>query len=564
MATEHDGLLTKQTSNPTYHTIPSNQNNNELISVREHIANEDVDHQYTEEIDKKLGNISLSLLTFCLCVGSFLASLDTSIVATIFNFIGTEFESSNLSVWVITSYLLSSSALQPMYAKLSDIFGRKTILVYILSFFLVGSFACGAANSLIVLGIARGISGLGGGGLFALSSILIHDLVPMKKRGQYQSYINMSQTLGTTIGAPLGGLITDFFGWRHCFYLNIPPCLFILYIYVYRLKDYNLTKENEHYGKNLKAKLKVIDYWGALLLFIANVSFVIAASSGGNTRPWSDPLIITLLILSPTFFILFGMYEMKWAEHPLVSRKLIKNRNCVAVCLNNFFLCNSTMTLIYVIPQYFIGVLGYAPSYAGLWVGPRACMVAIGCLMAGRYLAWKGKYYRYVIILMVLNVLSNILTYFWQSKSTPLWFYVTTMNIEGYTFGAVFVVTMVALVADIEQKDNAAATSMIFLCRSSGWLLGGAISAGILQAKLKENLIENIKGPEANDIIEFVRTSITKVRTLSPEIQVIVIKALEDAIHSTIIYAIIASILCFSVTLMMKNCDLRTKSFSSK
>ncbi|KAI9307370.1 major facilitator superfamily domain-containing protein, partial [Cunninghamella echinulata] len=244
MATEHEGLLTKQTSNPTYHTIQSNQNSNELISVREHIANEDVDHQYTEEIDKKLGNISLSLLTFC----------------------------SNLSVWVITSYLLSSSALQPMYAKLSDIFGRKTILVYILSFFLVGSFACGAANSMIVLGIARGISGLGGGGLFALSSILIHDLVPMQKRGQYQSYINMSQTLGTTIGAPLGGNNNN-----------------------NNNNNYNLTKENEHYGKTLKAKLKVIDYWGALLLFIANVSFVVAASSGGNTRPWSDPLIITLL-----------------------------------------------------------------------------------------------------------------------------------------------------------------------------------------------------------------------------------------------------------------------------
>ncbi|CAO3630779.1 unnamed protein product [Cunninghamella blakesleeana] len=560
MATEYDGLLNNKKRNQEYQTI--NANHNDLTSVQEHIVN-DVDH-HTEEINKKLGDISLPLLTLCLCVGSFLASLDSSIVATIFNFIGTEFESSNLSVWVITSYLLSSSALQPMYAKLSDIFGRKTILVYILTFFLVGSFACGAAQSMVQLGIARAIAGLGGGGLFAISSILIHDLVPMQKRGQYQSYINMTQTLGTTIGAPLGGFITDYFGWRHCFYLNLPPCLLVLYVYVYKLKDYNLTEENEHYGKKLSEKFKVIDYWGALLLFIANVSFVVAASCGGNTHEWSDPFIICLLIISPIFFILFGTYEFKWAEHPLVSRKLIKNRNCVAVCLNNFFLCNSTMTLIYVIPQYFIGVLGYSPTYAGVWVGPRACMTAVGCLMSGRYLGIKGKYYKYLVILTAFNVFSNILTYFWQPDSTPIWFYITTMNIEGYTFGAIFVATMVALVADINQKDNAAATSMIFLCRSSGWLLGGAISAGILQANLKQNLVENIKGPEAEQIIEFVRTSITKVRTLSPEIQVIVIKALQDAIHSTLVYAIIASTLCFSITLLMKNCDLRVKSFSSK
>ncbi|KAI9307369.1 major facilitator superfamily domain-containing protein [Cunninghamella echinulata] len=476
MATEQDKLLTKKSSSSIYYTIQFNQNNNKLISVQENRINNDTDHHYTEEINNKLGDISLPLLTLC----------------------------SNLSVWVITSYLLVSSALQPMYAKLSDIFGRKTVLVYILCFFLVGSFACGAAQSISQLGIARGISGVGGGGLFSLSSILIHDLIPMQKRGQYQSYIIMSQTLGTIIGAPLGGLINDFFGWRHCFYVNIPPCLFILYVYVYRLKDYNLTKEKEfYYEKVLKAKWKLVDYWGALILFMANISFIVAASSGGNTRPWSDPLIITLLVLSPTFFILFGMYEMKWAEHPLVSRKLIKNRNCVAVCLNNFFLCNSTMALIYAIPQYFTGVLGYAPSYAGLWVGPRACMVAMGCLMSGRYLGWQGKYYKYIVILMAFNVLSNIWSYLWRSETSSLWFYFTTVNIEGYTFGAVFVATMVALVADIDQKDNAAATSMIFLCRSSGWLLGGAISAGILQAKLKDNLIENIKGPEADDIIEF-------------------------------------------------------------
>ncbi|CAO3630775.1 unnamed protein product [Cunninghamella blakesleeana] len=560
MVTENDSLLTTSKSNNKYQTVVDSVQN-DLIAVQTQVPNEVDNHM--EEINKKLGKVTLPLLLLCLACGSFLASLDASIVATIFNFIGTEFKSSNLSVWVMTSYLLSSSALQPTYAKLSDIFGRKTVLVIILIFFLLGSFACGAAQSMVQLGIARAIAGLGGGGLFSISAILIHDLVPMQKRGQYQSYVNIAQTLGATIGAPLGGFITDNFGWRYCFYINIPPCLLVLYIYVYKLNNYNLTKDNEHYGKKLTEKLKVIDYWGALLLFIANVSLVVAVSCGGNTHEWSDPLIITLLTLSPIFFVLFGTYELKWADHPLVSKKIIKNRNCIAVCLSNFFMSNATMTLFYIVPQFFIGVLGYSPTYAGAWMGPRAFSVAVGCYLSGRYLAIKGKYYKFLVILATLNVVAEILFYSWK-PGYPIWFYLSSMSLEGYTFGSFAVATVVALVADIEQKDNAAATSMIFLCRSSGWLLGGAISAGILQAKLKKNLIQNIKGPEAERIIEFVRKSITEVRMLAPEIQVIVVNALQDAIHTALIYSLIASILCLTFTLLMKNCDLRTKLPSSK
>ncbi|KAG2206515.1 hypothetical protein INT47_008532 [Mucor saturninus] len=514
------------------------------------------EHDAEYLIKHRLGQVSLTMVTLCLCTSGFLAAVDTSIVATIFNEIGTEFQSSNLSVWIMTSYMLSTSALQPLYGKLSDIFGRKSTLVAILCFFLVGSWLCGLAGSMVQLSIARAIAGLGGGGLMTMASVVIHDLIPMRDRGRYQSYVNMAQTVGTTIGAPLGGFINDYIGWRYCFYINVPPCLFILYVYIYKLENYNLAK-GSNATDNLHEKLERIDFVGAGFLLVANASFVTGVSLGGNTHAWDDPLIITLLTTAITFFSIFGVFEFNWAEHPLVSRTLIKNRNVVAVCLCNLFLCSSTMTFTYLIPQYFMGVLGYKASSAGMWVLPRTAMVAFGCWTAGRYLGATGRYKKFLVSIIALQVTAAFGTYTWALE-TPIPFRVLCMVAEGFCFGVVLVATMVALVADVPHSETASATSMIFLCRSFGWLSGSSVTAAILQSSFKSNLNRTITGPEAADIIEFVRTSITKIRTLAPEMQVVIISSLSQAIHSAFAYGVASSVLCFVAALFMRDCYLGT------
>jgi uncharacterized membrane protein len=133
------------------------------------------------------------------------------------------------------------------------------------------------------------------------------------------------------------------------------------------------------------------------------------------------------------------------------------------------------------------------------------------------------------------------------------------MNLEGFCFGVVLVATMVALVADIAHEDTASATSMIFLCRSTGWLFSSTITAAILQYFFKKNLSRSITGPEAAEIIDFVRTSITKVHTLAPEIQAIVISSLEQAIHTAYRYGVTCALLCFMCTICMRNCQLGGK-----
>ncbi|KAI8077981.1 major facilitator superfamily domain-containing protein [Gilbertella persicaria] len=461
MTTERRPLIKKGSSSTV--VVQDEGSNNTYKTIEEGQLNSNEQDSF-----QNLGNTSLPMIVLC----------------------------SNLSVWIMTSYMLSTSAIQPLYGKLSDIYGRKSTLVTIICFFLIGSLLCGAAGSMTQLSIARAIAGLGGGGIMTMASVVIHDLVPMRQRGQYQAYVNMAQTIGTTVGAPLGGLINDTLGWRYCFYINIPFCLFILYHYIYKLENYNLQ------DTKVDQKLEQIDFVGAALLLMANVCFVTSASLGGNTRPWDDPLIIILGVTAATLFTAFGLYEFCGAKYPLICRALIKNRNVMAVCLNNFFLCQSTMTMSYLIPQFFMGILGYNPSSAGLWVFPRSLMVAVGCFYSGRRLTLTGRYKHFINVVMLVHVITAIGTWMWK-PGQPLWYYLACMNMEGFIFGLIFVATMVALVIDIHHEETASATSMIFLFRSTGWLSGSTISAAIMQSRFKSYLQQSMKGPEAADVIEF-------------------------------------------------------------
>jgi MFS family permease len=204
------------------------------------------------------------------------------------------------------------------------------------------------------------------------------------------------------------------------------------------------------------------------------------------------------------------------------------------------------------------GVLGYNASSAGLWVLPRTFMVAVGCWLAGRYLGLTGRYKHFLTSVMVIHMFATVGTYFWDIN--PMWNRLMYMNIEGFVFGCVLVATMVALVADIAPQDTASATSMIFLCRSTGWLSGSTVSAAILQSRFKKYLEKEIQGPEAAEIVEFVRTSITQVRTLKPEVQTIVVNVLQKAIKQAFLYGVAASICCFLATVCMRNCQLKSQT----
>ncbi|KAI9493750.1 major facilitator superfamily domain-containing protein [Zychaea mexicana] len=392
---------------------------------------------------------------------------------------------------------------------------------------------------------SRVIAGFGGGGLQLMSNVVIQDLVAPQKRGQYQSYVSSVQTLGIALGSPLGGFITDTFGWRYCFKLNILPLIGIGYFYVFHFTNYNVvtekkTDDGDHEVNNRKnnnnatvehlllwEKLGSIDFLGAFILAVGNLAFAITVLLGGNTREWTDPLITATMVTTILSFILFGLYQTYWARSPLISRTCIANRNVVFSSLAYFFICMSNGSVDSTVPQFFMGVLGFSTSQSGLWTMMNALAVPIGCYCAGNYIRYQGRFLSMVIL--------------------------------GFGFGSSLVSLLVAVTSDVSSKDVASAMSIMMLFRSMGLLYGTAIASSIIQCNLKVLLESRINGPSAEQLIRFIRTSIREVHTLSPRLQQLVANVLGQSLQKAYLFMALSCMVAILPILYLRDTNLKNE-----
>lgn len=486
-----------------------------------------------------------------------LGSLDSSIVATIYAQIGTEFQKSNEIVWIATAYLLSYTALQPLYGRISDVFGRKSALLFATVVFFIGSLLCGAAPNLWSLVVARLVAGLGGGGINTLTTVIISDLVSLRDRGKYQGYGNMAYGLGSLMGGPLGGLITDTVGWRWCFYINLPLLLVTIYVASCVMTNYNLKERNDN--STLMQRLKMIDWLGAGTIVTAVVAFMVATSLGGNTRPWSDPFVLGCLAASVVLTILFGVVEAKIADNPLMPWSIITSRTPLACSLTNFWALMATMSSVYMIPLYLQAVLGNSPTRAGLYLMPRIVSLSCGSVFSGFFISRTGEYKGITITAAFTLVVATTGYSFWTA-TTPLWFVFITTILDGASLGILITTTLIAMLSTIAASEMATITSMSYLFRSAGGVIGISVTSAVFQAAVKHILSEKITGPDAEKYIEIARQSMSEVRSLLPaDILDIVLDAYEVALRYSFYSMMAMAALAFISTLFIQRFELSTK-----
>ncbi|KAI8147661.1 major facilitator superfamily domain-containing protein [Fennellomyces sp. T-0311] len=516
----------------------------------------------------RLGNLSMATLIVCLYTTGFFTSLDATVIFTTLNDIGTEFECSNIAAWVHTSYMLCRySDFINLDSNLSNLFGRQPMLICVAAFFLIGSTGCSYATSFSQLIVARVIQGIGGGGATVMIVTVLHDLLPAKQRSQYQSYANTAQTLGLAFGPPIGGFITETFGWRYCFKINIIPFLIILYVYCFRLPNYSLddgSGENDTAANtSVFKKLYRIDFLGAILLGAANTTFTTGVTLGGNTRAWTDPFILSMLTMAVLFFLTFGIYEAVGAAYPLVSRAVVSNSNVIGTCIANHLWGLGTSVSFYALPQLFMGVLGFHPSQSGIWIMVESVSNAAGCAGAGLYLRHWPRYRAYVLTAVAIYAVAIGVISLWTSTTFPFMLGIACIIIEGYMCGSFVVTTLLAASAEIPREEVSVVSSMVVMCRVMGYMNGVAISSAILQGTLKVFLHQHIQGDDADRLVEFIRTSIRKVYTLPPDIQNIVVEGLGLSIQRTFWFAVACTIATFFIVLtFMKNHALWSKPSS--
>ncbi|CUS08350.1 unnamed protein product [Tuber aestivum] len=488
------------------------------------------------DLPQELPFAKLCIVLLAAWVGVFLGAVDTTVITTLLAPISTSFSSFNSISWIATGYLIANAALQPLFGKLTDIYGRKSVLVLCNVLFGVGTLMCGLAKDQYTMIIGRVIAGAGGGGLMTICSIIATDLVPLRRRGVAQGGGNIAYGAGAALGGVYGGFIHGWIGWRWAFLLQIPFIAIsaaLVSIFV-----------NIPVKKTEEARYRRIDYLGSGTLLCSLVTLLLALNTGGNTLPWTHPLVMTCLPLSAVFLGAFSMVELWYANEPVIPVRLLGNRTVLAVCFANWFMVMSVFAVYFYTPIYFI-LRGYSTAQAGLRLAPFAIGISIGSLGAGLIINATGKYYilgQTVMLTFVLGVLS-ICAF---SLTTPLFPQFFNLFMVGSGYGGTLTVALLALISSVDHSEQAVITSANYAFRSTGSTIGTTISSSIFQNVLVRQLRAHLgSGEDAEAIIRRLRERFDEFDKLSEVWKGKAALAYMDALHAVFWTALGLGVLAF-------------------
>ncbi|HXI07653.1 MAG: MDR family MFS transporter [Bradyrhizobium sp.] len=360
----------------------------------------------------------------------FLAALEQTIVATVLPTLGRQFgDVTNLS-WVITAYLLASTAVAPVFGTLSDIYGRRAMVVISLSLFMAGSVVCALAPSLPVLILGRGLQGLGGGGIMPVVQTVISDVVSPRERGQYQAYFSGVWVAGGILGPVLGGVFAEHLHWSIIFWINLPLGIAALAMLLPKMGKIPVFHRH-----------RKVDWLGGILLMASAVVVMLVLTWGGNRLPWLSPAILSMVGSAVALALLFVWYAGR-AEEPFLPLPLLGGTVAPFAITAGGCALGAIMGLTVHLPLYYEVVYHLSASEAGLALIPLAAISTCGAAIAGRTMARAAHYKRVAIIGTSVAVISGFALAF---TTLPLWGLLAVMSIFALGLGTTFPVSVVSL-----------------------------------------------------------------------------------------------------------------------
>ncbi|RYP78545.1 hypothetical protein DL771_000498 [Monosporascus sp. 5C6A] len=409
----------------------------------------------------------------------FIACFDGTIMASSHPVITSYFRSSNSASWLSTAFLLTNTAFQPMVGRLSDSVGRKPPYLVTVTIFAVATLWCALARSMTSFVIARALCGLGAGGMMALCNIIISDLVPIERRGPYQSYINIVYGIGTVAGTALGGLLADRLGWRWEFGIQVPPLVLMLFVAAWVIPaDLGLYEKRE----TLREAAKAFDFPGSLLLTTSITSLILGLNLGGNVLPWSHPFIIASLIASGVCFPVCLWVESR-AKRPILPLELLHSSPRANIIFSNFLASFLMNAILFNVPLFFQAVVLTSATESGLYLVVPTAMTSTCGTLTGFLITWTRRLKWPLTLGTSLYVLGTAaLASIQRGWPTPL--YLLLLMPSSMAQGFQFPGTFVALLASSTQREQAVVTSALMLWRALGSVLGVATSSLVLQNAL--------------------------------------------------------------------------------
>ncbi|CCQ48484.1 drug resistance MFS transporter, drug:H+ antiporter-1 family protein [Pseudarthrobacter siccitolerans] len=426
-----------------------------------------------------------------LMLGMFLASLDQTIVSTSIYTIANDLDGLSLQAWATTAYLITSTVSTPLYGKLSDIFGRRPLYLTAIVIFLAGSLYAGSVHSMTELAIARGVQGLGAGGLLALALTIIGDIVSLKDRAKYQGYFmsvfGISSVLGPVVGGAFAGSanILGFDGWRWVFFINLPiglAALAVVFLFLHLP------------AKHVKQK---IDYFGAAAITLAIVPLLLVAEQG---RSWGWASLNSFLCygLGIVGIVWFLLAERRAGDYALIPLRLFRNTTFGLSSLLNFIIGIGMFGAIAMLPMYLQLVKGLTPTEAGLMMITFTVGILTGSITAGRTISASGTYRIFPILGTALLTVAALVMGFSLGVDTGLWVPGVIAVFFGIGLGFCMQPLTLAMQTSVPPKDMGVGTSSAAFFRSMGGAVGTAVFISMLFSLAASRIADSMKSAMAS------------------------------------------------------------------
>ncbi|MFF7436637.1 DHA2 family efflux MFS transporter permease subunit [Streptomyces sp. NPDC008122] len=409
-----------------------------------------------------------------LLLGMLLAALDQTIVSTALPTIVSELGGLEHLSWVVTAYLLASTAGTPLWGKLGDQYGRKKLFQGAIVLFLVGSALCGIAQNMPQLIAFRAVQGLGGGGLMVLSMAIVGDLVSPRERGRYQGLFGAVFGGTSVLGPLLGGLFTEHLSWRWVFYINLPIGVVALFVIATVL--HIPVRSTRH----------TIDYLGTFLIASVATCLVLVASLGGTTWAWGSPQIIGLAVLGAVLLVWFLYVERRAAE-PVLPLKLFRIRTFSLVSVISFVVGFAMFGAMTFLPTFLQVVQGVTPTMSGVHMLPMVLGVLLTSTASGQIVSRTGRWKAFPVAGTALTCIGLLLLHR-LTETSSTWSMSVCFFVFGAGLGLVIQVLVLVVQNAVGYQDLGVATSGVTFFRSIGASFGVAVFGTIFTSRLTDEL----------------------------------------------------------------------------
>ncbi|MEV8389893.1 MULTISPECIES: MFS transporter [unclassified Streptomyces] len=480
-----------------------------------------------------------------LLLGLLLASLDQTIVSTALPTIVSDLGGLEHLSWVVTAYLLASTAATPLWGKLGDQYGRKKLFQIAIVIFLIGSALCGIAQNMPQLIGFRALQGLGGGGLIVLSMAIVGDIVPPRERGRYQGLFGAVFGASSVLGPLLGGFFTESLSWRWVFYINLPVGVVallviaaVLHIPVHRTKH-------------------TIDYLGTFLIASVAICLVLVASLGGTTWAWNSPEIIGLAALGLLLLAVFVRVERRAAE-PVLPLRLFRLRTFTLVALISFIVGFAMFGAMTYLPTFLQVVQGVSPTLSGVHLLPMVLGLLITSTLSGQIVSRTGRWKVFPVLGTGVTALGLLLLH-QLTEFTGTWVMSGYLFVFGAGLGLVMQILVLAVQNSVSYQDLGVATSGATFFRSIGASFGvavfGTIFSNLLHGKINAVLAGKALPPGVAPAD--ISADPHAITLLPPALRPPVLNAFSTSITDVFLYAAPVVLLAFLVSWFLKEDKLR-------